>query len=119
MEPNVYTSTGGKSDYIDYPLLGVVHPKQHVRSQILSEANDLINGDREDDYGAPSDNFARIASIWNVLFPGSNFTPEKVALAMIGLKLARSPEGYKRDTAVDLAGYAALYAELSEEAADE
>lgn len=85
-----------------------------IRQQILNEAASLIVGDREQDYGAPEDNFQRIADIWNVLFPEVEFTPAKVALAMLALKLARTPQGYKHDTAVDAAGYAALYAELSE-----
>lgn len=98
------------------PLLGVVLPREpHVREEILAEAGNLIVGDRQREYGPPSENFQRIADIWNVLFPQTHFEPSDVALAMIGLKLARTPEGYKRDTAVDLAGYAALYAELSEE----
>jgi len=88
--------------------------KPTIREEILQEAQSLIVGDREHDYGAPEDNFQRIADVWNVLFPEANFTASDVALAMIGLKLARSPQGYKRDTAVDLAGYAALYAELQE-----
>lgn len=100
----------------DETLLGVVLPRTpHVREEILNEAGDIIVGDRQKEYGPPSVNFQRIADIWNVLFPEREWTPADVALAMIGLKLGRTPEGYKRDTAVDLAGYAALYAELSED----
>ena len=35
---------------------------------------------------------------------------------MILLKMARSVEGYKRDTYVDLAGYASLVSEVSDDA---
>lgn len=100
------------NETIDTPIRW--QPDVTIRESILQEAAELIVGDREQDYGAPEDNFQRIADIWNVLFPGANFTPYKVAIAMAGLKIARTPQGYKRDTLVDLAGYAALAAELAE-----
>lgn len=90
-------------------------PPAATRSQILAEAEGLINGDRQADYGPPSVNFLRIATGWNILKPGLDFTPADVARMMAWVKLARSVEGYKHDTAVDLAGYAAIYGELSEE----
>lgn len=100
-------------------ILGVVGPptdieKAPVRVAILREAASLITGDRQKEYGSPEVNFQRIASIWNVLAPGHEFKPRDVALLMAGLKLARAAEGYKRDSAVDAAGYLGIYAELSE-----
>lgn len=78
---------------------------------ILEEANAIAGEDRSRDYGHPYDNHARIAAMWNVqaeslLKPGAKFTPEMVALMMVGLKLARlvnSPS--HRDSLVDAAGY--------------
>lgn len=100
----------------DETLLGVVLPRTpYIREEILDEAGDIIVGDRQKEYGPPSVNFQRIADILKVLFPDRDWTPSDVALMMIALKLGRTPEGYKRDTAVDLVGYAALWAELSEE----
>ena len=104
-------------------LLGVANPddetathfldKQPARVEALREAANLITGDRQQDYGPPEVNFQRIADVWTVLL-GRKFTPSEVALAMIGLKMARAAEGYKRDTYIDLAGYAALLIELAE-----
>jgi hypothetical protein len=98
------------------PLTGVVQPPvDPVRVEVLREAAALIVGERQANYGSPEVNFQRIATIWNVLKPGVDFSPADVALLMAGLKLARSAEGYKRDSAVDGAGYLGIYAELSED----
>ena len=83
------------------------------RASILNEANALIHGDRQTHYGAPQENFARIARLWSVYF-GMRISPADVAMAMILLKAARATKSYTRDTAVDIAGYSALWAELSE-----
>jgi hypothetical protein len=112
-------------------LTGVVRPKNGAylledvdtlldevdepeRSKVLAEANSLINGARQSEYGTPQVNFQRIANLWNVLIPGHDWKPGDVALAMLGLKMARAAQGYKRDTYVDIAGYAALAVELNE-----
>ncbi len=73
-------------------------------TSILEEAA-AVRRDRAARVDAPEGNFARIAAIWSVVF-GHPVTTKQVALAMIGLKLAR--ECYKpwRDNLVDLAGYA-------------
>jgi hypothetical protein len=78
---------------------------------ILIEANNLINGQRQKDYGDKTANFSRIADGWNLvlkdkLIPGKAITPQEVALCMIQLKVARlcaSP--LHRDSALDIAGY--------------
>lgn len=83
-----------------------------IRNSVLDEAKSLINGDRQDEYGPPQHSFENIAAVWSVLFPGRAWSAADVAKAMMGLKLVRMSSSYKRDTAVDMAGYAALYAEL-------
>lgn len=87
-----------------------------IRGEVLAEADRLVHGDRQAEYGPPALNFQRIAGIWAALFPERAWTGADVALAMAGVKLARGAQGAKRDTAVDLAGYAALWAELGEDA---
>ena len=74
---------------------------------VLQEAQDLIYGDREKDYGKTSDNFADIAKGWSIITK-SNITPEQAALMMIWLKVCRANNDNcgKRDSYVDIAGYA-------------
>lgn len=94
-------------------LLGVLTPQDPERVKALKEAADLITGDRQEEYGPPEVNFQRIATIWSILL-NKDFTPSDVATAMVGLKLARAAQGYKRDTFIDAAGYAAIVVELKE-----
>lgn len=86
------------------------------RGDLLDEAKSLITGDRNNQYGPPTQDFARTAAILNALgfqFLKSDDTVQRleghhVALLMVALKMSRlawQPE--KRDSWVDLAGYAA------------
>jgi len=79
-----------------------------LRVEALREAARIITGDRDLQYGGPEDNFLRIAKIWSVIFK-REFTPEDVAMAMVGVKVARyaSDFGFQPDTWIDIAGYAA------------
>ena len=73
----------------------------------LDEAKSLICGDRNAQYGSPTQDFERIAGMWTILF-GRQFSAHEVAMAMVCLKLSRlvhSPG--KRDSWVDGAGYLA------------
>ena len=72
---------------------------------VLDEAKRIVNGARNEDYGTPEDNFARIATMWSVIL-GTEVTPRQVATCMIALKLARDAFQPKRDNLVDIAGYA-------------
>lgn len=77
------------------------------RVEALREAARIINGDRNKQYGGPEENFTNIAKIWEVIFQRP-FTTEDVAMAMVGVKLARfvSNSGFQPDTWIDIAGYA-------------
>jgi hypothetical protein len=97
------------------PTLGADKP----RVAVLKEAASLITGDREAEYGTPQVNFQRIADLWNVqlahlLKDDVKIQPTDVALAMLQVKLGRAVQSPKRDTFVDIAGYAGLAFELSE-----
>ena len=89
-------------------------------SDILKEADEIAGQDRSRDYGHPHPNHKRIADIWTVqaesiLKPGERFTPQMVALMMIGLKLARlvnSPS--HRDSMIDVCGYAKCWEMIEE-----
>lgn len=81
---------------------------------ILHEAEALINGDRQQDYDHPLDNFTRIAKIWSVILD-IEVTPEQVGLCMVGTKLARESFSPKRDNLVDGAGYFGTVEKVYEE----
>ena len=84
-----------------------------TRSKILMEADELINGDREQDYGTPQESFGCIADMWTA-YLGHPVTAADVCNMMVLLKVARLRNGPHRDSNVDGAGYMALGAEMSE-----
>jgi Domain of unknown function (DUF6378) len=89
------------------------------RADLLDEAKQLITGDRNNTYGPPTQDFARTAAVLNALgfqvvhereaeLVVEDIQPHHVAMILAAVKLSRltwSPE--KRDSWVDLAGYAA------------
>jgi hypothetical protein len=85
----------------------------NTRTDILNEANALINGDREDAYGSPKESFHCIATMWGA-YLGWHVTAADVCNMMALLKIARLRNGPHRDSNVDGAGYMALGAEMSE-----
>jgi hypothetical protein len=82
--------------------------EQTPRQRMLDDAASIIVGARDAQYGGPEENFTRIAKIWSVIFE-KEITPEDVAMAMVGLKVARyaAKSGFQPDTWTDIAGYAA------------
>lgn len=88
-----------------------------VRAQVLREAERITATDRNSSYGEPEDNFARIAAFWNVflqdkLKPGVEITAGDTAALMIMVKLAREMNAPTEDNKIDIAGYAACWAEV-------
>jgi len=80
-----------------------------VEEDILLEALRLTSGDRQNQYGPPEQDFTRTAAMWSALFADKlsrPFEARDVAMAMICLKLSRETHRRKRDSAVDIAGYA-------------
>ncbi len=82
---------------------------------ILQEAQDVVYGDRQADYGSATDNFDLIARYWSVTLSHKltcPITPKEIGLCMIGLKMAREQNRSKRDNLVDIAGYAGTLEKL-------
>jgi hypothetical protein len=78
---------------------------------VLQEAGTLITGDRQAQYGPPTQDFERTAAMWTALFKhklreGEVIRPQDVAWSMICVKLSRLQHKGKRDSIVDIAGYA-------------
>lgn len=90
-----------------------------ARRKLLEEAADLVDGDRNAQYGDPNQDFQRIATMWNAYLEGvfsrqsANFEdtrigPHDVAWMMIMTKASRSTNSpTKHDHFADAAGYAA------------
>ena len=79
------------------------------RTDTLTKAEQLINGDRNNQYGPPNQDFGRTASLWTTYLDGRTLIEaHDVAAMMILLKISRirwSPENH--DHWIDIAGYAA------------
>lgn len=84
-----------------------------IRTEILRAAESMVSGQRQQDYGTPENNFARIAALWSA-YTGYPYTPADVAAMMILLKVARiKTTPSHRDSWIDIAGYAACGGEAS------
>ena len=95
--------------------------QKNEKKSILETANNIINGERQDQYGAPEDSFRIIANYWktflNERFSSQisldiSLTPIDVANMMILFKQARKL-GQKPaiDNYIDSVGYEAIAAD--------
>ena len=78
------------------------------RVSVLTEAQGLVHGDRNDQYGAPAEEYARTVGMVNAMLGAKlrePLTPEDLAYIMVCLKLSRQINKPKRDSLVDAAGY--------------
>ena len=80
---------------------------------ILSEAERIVNGDRQADYSDPVANFKHISEIASSISK-ENLSPTVCAIVMIAVKLARENYKHKRDNLVDLAGYVEILNRVKE-----
>ena len=89
--------------------------KNVKRKDVLDEAERAVNGNREEDYGSPEQNFETIAKLWSI-YLDKDIDPQDVAAMMILLKISRIKNGPgKDDNWVDVAGYASCGGELAPE----
>ena len=80
---------------------------------ILSEAERIVNGDRQADYSDPVENFNHISAIASEISK-EELSPTTCAIVMIAVKLARENYKHKRDNLVDLAGYVEILNRIKE-----
>lgn len=88
-------------------LDAVLAERPNHRRDLLINAERLVNGDRNAQYGDPRQDFQRTADMW-AAYLGCDVKPLDVAAMMALLKVSRirwSPG--KQDSWLDLAGYAA------------
>ena len=104
----IYDGTTPPKTLADYEGLA----KSETES-ILSEAERIVNGDRQADYSDPVENFKHIAEIASSISK-ENLSPTTCAIVMISVKLARENYKHKRDNLVDLAGYVEILHRIKE-----
>lgn len=103
-------------------------PEPPPRASMLREAETLICGDRNNQYGPPTQDFQRTADLLNALGYARvdaeseihDILASDVALIIAQVKISRIMHSrHKRDSWVDLAGYAACgYECATEESAE-
>lgn len=92
------------------------------RKELLDTAAKITNGERQEHYGTPEDNFATIAAFWNAYIERAitarqdkciGLNSADVAAMMILLKVARLGADIKHsDSWIDIAGYASCGGEI-------
>lgn len=82
-------------------------------SSILAEAQKIVEGARNEDYGTPHDTHSRTAALWNAYISkkGGKLNAFDVCMLNILQKVSRLAHKPTRDGLVDIAGYA-LNAEI-------
>jgi hypothetical protein len=102
--------TQGKEDWLKETIMNTPTPETDdatpaSQQSISEEAAAIVAGERQADYGDANESFARIANLWSA-YTGSTIEPWDVAQMMILLKVSRAKTSKKRDTLVDIIGYA-------------
>ena len=87
-----------------------------IASDYLNEARAVIQ-DRGMDYGHPTDNMSRTASLWSAYLEVP-IDPHQVAMCLALVKVARSMETGKVDNFIDGAAYFAISGQLRNEESD-
>ena len=86
---------------------------------LFKDASTIINGERQDMYGAPEDSFKGIGDLWSMYLQNRKeggsawITPADVAFLMVLYKIAREMNQHKRDNIVDMVGYLGIYDDLN------
>ena len=109
------TAKGKPMNIIDGPrtLADYERLTKGETESILSEAERIVNGDRQADYSDPVENFKHISAIASSISK-ENLSPTTCAIVMIAVKLARENYKHKRDNLVDLAGYVEILNRIKE-----
>ena len=83
-------------------------------SELLKKASELVNGDRQIDYGDKLINHVNISNLWSA-YINFNISPHDVAVMMCLLKISRSTMGdFNLDDYVDGAAYMAIAGEMND-----
>src|SRR3954454_8696252 len=83
------------------PVCGSVTCQIHRPASVLQEADKIIHGARQEQYGDPERNFERIARAWSA-YLDQELSGHDVCMMMALLKIIRAHGDYHRDSLVDL-----------------
>ena len=125
-EPARFAESDTDSDGVPWDLGQELSVDQPPMVRLFTEANDIINGERQQTYGPPTESFQRIAAFWSA-YTGVKLNEVDVVYMMQLMKVSRGKqdaiafnEGRKisRDNPMDTVGYAGCL-ELMDCIADE
>ena len=85
-----------------------------VEQSVLLEADLILNGNRQADYGDAVSNFGHIAKVVNTALRRDDITPDICCMVHIATKLCREGNKHKRDNLVDLAAYSDILNQIKE-----
>ncbi len=71
---------------------------------ITQEAQKIVSGERQQDYGDMGESFKRIAGLWSA-YLGMHIDSLDVGKMMILLKVSRAKHNNHRDSYIDIVGY--------------
>lgn len=80
---------------------------------ILEEANEIVAGSRQQDYGDAVESFKKIAQIASVT-TGKDLTASDCCKVLMALKDVRQSNKHKRDNLVDACGYREILYRIEE-----
>lgn len=101
-------------------LTRTIPPLPVTSESVLQEADKIVGGARQKDYGHPIDNFGRVAELVNAYLTAvtavfTKLTEEQVVDLLILLKIARLMNGHHTDSVMDIAGYAKVRFMITDE----
>ena len=110
-DPPKWDESGYIGEPLDNELYSEFYAIPSSPESITDEAKTIVAGDRASDYGDAKESFSRIAKLWSA-YTGTTISPWDVAQMMILLKVSRAKTSRKRDTLVDIVGYAECASKL-------
>jgi hypothetical protein len=98
----------GEMNLPNEPIPETGSPIHETRTSVLIEAQSLVHGGRNDDYGHPLDDWTRTAGMVSAMLAHKlrePLTAEDALMFMVCVKLSREVNRPKRDNRTDGAGY--------------
>jgi len=99
---------------IGLPMVDTPQTYTPSKESVCEEADRLVDGDRNDAYGHPKEDFKCVGEMWGLILKRPPISPAIVGLMMLTMKVSREVHKPKRDTLVDICGYAKCLDMISE-----